>query len=105
MMSSTDLRLKELGQAKYREYKLWFDQRLENAIKAAQTNKELDINQSNSGKYINKKLQFISLNSTNQCIIDVIVIARWTCYFHDFSMLAIINVFSLRNVSFKNIIA
>ncbi|XP_033222925.1 dynamin-like 120 kDa protein, mitochondrial isoform X1 [Belonocnema kinseyi] len=32
-----DPRLKELGEAKYREYKRWFDQRLDNAIKAAES--------------------------------------------------------------------
>ncbi|XP_015586682.1 dynamin-like 120 kDa protein, mitochondrial isoform X2 [Cephus cinctus] len=34
-----DPRIKELGEAKYREYKIWFDQRLDDAIKAADNRK------------------------------------------------------------------
>lgn len=33
----TDPRIKELGVAKYREYRTWFDQRLDDAIKAAES--------------------------------------------------------------------
>lgn len=32
----TDPRIKEFGVSKYREYRTWFDQRLDDAIKAAE---------------------------------------------------------------------
>lgn len=41
----TDPRIKELGEAKYHEYRKWFDQRLENAVKAAEERALLDNNQ------------------------------------------------------------
>lgn len=43
----TDPRIKELGLAKYREYRVWFDQRLDDAIKAAD-NRQKDYQDSNS---------------------------------------------------------
>lgn len=45
-----DPRLKELGEAKYREYKMWFDQRLDNAIKAAESRKSIDQNGNSSNR-------------------------------------------------------
>lgn len=42
----TDPRIKQLGDAKYREYKEWFNQRLDDAIRAAevtQTESSVDI--------------------------------------------------------------
>lgn len=41
-MNVTDPRIKELGEAKYREYRMWFNQRLDDAIKAAETGKTSD---------------------------------------------------------------
>ncbi|XP_023245178.1 dynamin-like 120 kDa protein, mitochondrial isoform X2 [Copidosoma floridanum] len=43
-----DPRIKEIGEAKYKEYTLWFNQRLDDAIKAAQSNKNDDYNNNNT---------------------------------------------------------
>ncbi|XP_058808186.1 dynamin-like 120 kDa protein, mitochondrial isoform X2 [Phymastichus coffea] len=43
-----DPHFKELGEAKYKEYTIWFNQRLDDAIKAAETNK--DNNNQNNNK-------------------------------------------------------
>ncbi|XP_011259398.1 dynamin-like 120 kDa protein, mitochondrial isoform X2 [Camponotus floridanus] len=42
-----DPRIKEFGLTKYREYRMWFDQRLDNAIKAAE-NRQKDYQENNS---------------------------------------------------------
>ena len=45
-----DPRLKELGEAKYLQYKQWFEQRLEDAIQAAERSKIEQIDHPSNSK-------------------------------------------------------
>lgn len=47
-----DPRIKEFGEAKYNEYRRWFDQRLENAVKAAEERALRDVEQEESSTRI-----------------------------------------------------
>ncbi|XP_044017914.1 dynamin-like 120 kDa protein, mitochondrial isoform X2 [Aphidius gifuensis] len=52
-----DPRIKDFGDAKYREYKSWFSQRLDDAIQAAETNRvEIENGDNNSSQESEKKL-------------------------------------------------
>ena len=44
-----DRRIKELGEAKYQQYRIWFQQRLDNAIKAAES-RRVDVENDNSSQ-------------------------------------------------------
>ncbi|KMQ99191.1 dynamin-like mitochondrial protein [Lasius niger] len=73
-----DPRIKEFGLAKYREYRMWFDQRLDDAIKAAENHKK-DYQENNS---IQSALDTISLvakqaySESHQLSKNVIAFAR-----------------------------
>lgn len=55
-----DPRIKELGVAKYREYRTWFDQRLDDAIKAAESHQNsYQKNSSMQSESINESIFFI----------------------------------------------
>lgn len=46
--TQTDPRIKEFGEAKYRQYREWFNQRLDDAIKAAEVNQNQAVDSSRS---------------------------------------------------------
>ncbi|KAJ8668085.1 hypothetical protein QAD02_009748 [Eretmocerus hayati] len=62
-----DPRIKEIGEAKYREYKMWLDQRLDDAIKAAEHSKNEYYNNKSSS---NREIEVIT-GFANQVYSDV----------------------------------
>ncbi|XP_008217592.1 dynamin-like 120 kDa protein, mitochondrial isoform X1 [Nasonia vitripennis] len=65
-----DPRIKELGEAKYREYRKWFNERLDDAIKAAESRKIEDSPNNQNSNSSNREIEVITAFA-NQVYSDV----------------------------------